>query len=38
MSKSIFIDASNAEETRVMATSNGKLDDYEIETGKKKCY
>ena len=35
MSKSIFIDASNAEETRVAVTSNGKLDDYEIETGKK---
>ena len=35
MSKKILIDASNAEETRVAVTANGKLDDYEIETGKK---
>lgn len=35
MSKRILIDASNAEETRVAVTDNGKLDDYEIETGQK---
>ncbi|MDC1296629.1 Rne/Rng family ribonuclease [Alphaproteobacteria bacterium] len=34
MSKRILIDASKADETRVAVTSNGKLDDYEIETGK----
>ena len=34
MSKRIFIDASKADETRVAVTSNGKLDDYEIETSK----
>ena len=35
MSKRILIDASNAEETRVAVTSDGKLDDYEIESGRK---
>ena len=35
MSKRIFIDASNTDETRVAVTLNEKLDDYEIETGKK---
>ena len=35
MSKRILIDASNAEETRVAVIANGKLDDYEVERGKK---
>ena len=35
MSKRILIDASNAEETRVAVISKGKLDDYEVERGKK---
>ena len=35
MSKRILIDASNAEETRIAVTANGKLDDFEIESGKK---
>ena len=35
MSKRILIDASNAEETRIAVTANGKLDDFEIEAGKK---
>ena len=35
MPKKILIDASNKEETRVAVTSEGKLDDYEIEKGKK---
>ena len=35
MSKRILIDASKTEETRVAVTVNGKLDDYEIEKGKK---
>ncbi|SVD40760.1 uncharacterized protein METZ01_LOCUS393614, partial [marine metagenome] len=33
MSKRILIDASNKDETRVAVTANGKLDDFEIETG-----
>ena len=35
MSKRILIDASNKDEIRVAVTSDGKLDDYEIEKGKK---
>ena len=35
MSKRILIDTSNPTETRVAVTQNGKLDDYEIETGEK---
>ena len=35
MSKRILIDASNTEETRIAVTANGKLDDFEIEAGKK---
>jgi ribonuclease E len=35
MSKRILIDTSNTTETRVAVTQNGKLDDYEIETGEK---
>jgi len=35
MSKRILIDASNAEETRVAVIAKGKLDDYEVEKGKK---
>ena len=35
MSKRILIDTSNSNEIRVAVTSNGKLDDYEIETEKK---
>ena len=35
MSKKILIDTSNTNETRVAVIQNGKLDDYEIETGQK---
>ena len=35
MSKKILIDASNANETRIAITENGKLDDFEIESNKK---
>ena len=35
MPKRILIDTSNTTETRVAVTQNGKLDDYEIETGEK---
>jgi len=35
MSKKILIDASNASETRIAVTENGKLDDFEIESNKK---
>ena len=35
MSKTILIDASNTEQTRVAVTDNGKLDDFEIESNKK---
>jgi len=35
MSKRILIDTSNPDETRVAVTSDGKLDDFEIESGKK---
>ena len=35
MSKKILIDASNANETRIAVTENGKLDDFEIESNKK---
>ena len=35
--KKILIDTSNSNETRVAVTLDGKLDDYEIETGEKKC-
>ena len=35
MSKRILIDASNAGETRVAVIAKGKLDDYEVERGKK---
>jgi ribonuclease E len=35
MSKKILIDASNANETRIAVTENGKLDDFEIEPNKK---
>ncbi len=35
MSKKILIDTSNTNETRVAVIHNGKLDDYEVETGQK---
>jgi ribonuclease E len=35
MSKKILIDASNATETRIAVTEDGKLDDFEIESNKK---
>ena len=35
MSKTILIDASNSEQTRIAVTINGKLDDFEIESNKK---
>ena len=35
MSKKILIDASNANETRIAVTENGKIDDFEIESNKK---
>ena len=35
MSKTILIDASNAEQTRIAVTINDKLDDFEIESNKK---
>ena len=35
MSKKILIDSSNTEEIRVAVTVNGRLDDFEIESGKK---
>ncbi|MDC1060125.1 Rne/Rng family ribonuclease [Alphaproteobacteria bacterium] len=35
MSKTILIDASNAEQTRIAVTVNHKLDDFEIESNKK---
>ena len=35
MSKKILIDTSNANETRIAVTNNGKLDDFEIESNKK---
>ena len=35
MSKTILIDTSISEETRVAVTENGKLDDFEIESNKK---
>ena len=35
MSKKILIDTSNPNETRVAATQEGKLDDFEIESNKK---
>ena len=35
MSKNILIDTSNANETRVAVTDDGKLDDFEIESNKK---
>ena len=35
MSKTILIDASNAEQTRIAVTENDKLDDFEIESNKK---
>ena len=35
MSKKILIDTSNTDETRIAVTSDGKLDDYEIEYEKK---
>ena len=35
MSKKILIDASNANETRIAVTENGKLDDFEVESNKK---
>ena len=35
MSKKILIDASNAKETRIAVTEDGKLDDFEIEPNKK---
>ena len=35
MSKKILIDASNANETRIAVTEDGKLDDFEIESNKK---
>ena len=35
MSKKILIDASNANETRIAVTDDGKLDDFEIESNKK---
>ncbi len=35
MSKKILIDTTNANETRIAVTENGKLDDFEIESNKK---
>ncbi|MDB2349548.1 Rne/Rng family ribonuclease, partial [Alphaproteobacteria bacterium] len=35
MSKTILIDASNSEQTRIAVTHNDKLDDFEIESNKK---
>ena len=35
MSKKILIDTSDANETRIAITENGKLDDFEIESNKK---
>ena len=35
MSKKILIDASNANETRIAVTENGKLDDFEVESNQK---
>ena len=35
MSKTILIDASNSEQTRIAVTINDKLDDFEIESNKK---
>ena len=35
MSKKILIDTSNPNETRIAATDEGKLDDFEIESNKK---
>ncbi len=35
MSKTILIDASNAEQTRIAVTVNDKLDEFEIESNKK---
>ena len=35
MSKKILIDTSDANETRIAVTENGKLDDFEIESNKK---
>ncbi len=35
MSKTILIDASNSEQTRIAVTTNDKLDDFEIESNKK---
>ena len=35
MSKKILIDASNPNETRIAATDEGRLDDFEIESNKK---
>ena len=35
MSKKILIDTTNANETRIAVTDNGKLDDFEIESNKK---
>jgi ribonuclease E len=35
MSKTILIDASNSEQTRIAVTLNDKLDDFEIESNKK---
>jgi len=37
MSKRILIDSSDKDEIRVAVTTNGKLDDFEIETSKKNC-
>ena len=35
MSKNILIDTTNASETRIAVTDEGKLDDFEIESNKK---
>ncbi len=35
MSKNILIDTTNAKETRIAVTEDGKLDDFEIESNKK---
>ena len=35
MSKTILIDASNSEQTRIAVTVNDKLDDFEIESSRK---
>ena len=35
MSKTILIDASNSQQTRIAVTINDKLDDFEIESNKK---